>query len=152
MNLDAIPKPEAELANKRNWLIYQFVRYRNFHKIGLSILFGIDFFFTLLLFEVFGMTWWYPFAVGLFIWNANYAYDYLSWAFLLDFYKEMGIYIFPDETLGGPNKFDILMNRVGNFLSNPAREDLYKSLHECYIDLSRKEVRHDNPSEGTKQA
>lgn len=145
MRLELVPKDDAPLANKKSWVIYQLVRYRNFHKRGLFFKYLFELLMVVNLVAWLGL-WSLPLAVMLFF-ATDYAYDYITFIFLRDFYTEFGNYLFDDKKSNDTHDLVVLMNNLGNALNNKDEaiaERLNKRLRENYDDLAkRKEISHE---------
>ncbi len=134
------PTSMASKDNKKKWLVFELLRYRDFIKrtqtLKLVVLFGL----SLGALSLFGTGW--PVSIGLVVgllvldFHAEMLIFFKSRDFLLD----MGEACF-DVDSATDHDFRILMNRVENYLKTKdetKKESLYKSLEECYDGMKFK--------------
>lgn len=141
MKLDLTPMPKAPVDQRKKWFTYQMMRYHDF----VSGLTGIKFIFIMgggaLLGHFIPDTNWFIVAVCLMVVVMQRLFLVLSYFMCKNFFAEFSsaVWDVPVEG-GGEHDMRVLMNRVGNYISDRKREDLYKMMEECYTDFSRKEA------------
>jgi len=155
MKLNLIPRPDAVTNNKRDWLIYQFVRYRNFHKVALVPLYVLDIALISVLVSVFGV--WIGALIGFFILQlTNYAYDMATFSILKPFYADMGLYVFQEGKDTDSHDLRLLMNRVENFTMSPEgsilKGDRIDAVRECLADVLKRRGSDGNAQKGEVKA
>ena len=108
MKVDFEPASQAPLENKRNWIIYQFVRYRIFQRRAWVILMIAQMLGILSIFKyVPGWQTWV--TAGVFLFFSEWVYDTVSANLLKPFYADMGEICFPKKALT-PKEFVALRN------------------------------------------
>ena len=147
MRMDRIPKDAMNIPDKKLWLIWQFVKYRNFHKNGVYV----KNIFELLV--VVNMVAWlklyaiFPCLVMFLI--TDYLYDLLTFGLLKPYYEEMGNYLFSGETES--LQINVLLNNLGNVLNNKdvsIQGRLDERLKESYDEFMKRREPNDNATQG----
>jgi len=143
LKLDLFPTGLASAKTKRQWLIYELLRYKS----GLSNLVSfktmLSIAYAIFIFYIIGNTWLAVGMMAIGIGLIDYTFHLIHLELYAGFYIDLAETCFSEKGgLGGPeHDLRILMNRVDNYLTGPTekRESLYKDLEFCYAQLRVKD-------------
>lgn len=149
MRIEKVPPSNAPLVQKRNWLIYQLVRYRNWHKKALLAKFTLDLAVCISLaiaFGIYGLVIFIPYG---FI--SERVYDRVTGKMLLPYYKDITEYIY--DGTSDPYDLVLLLNRVENYINclTPQRTKLYEDMVACVTDINKRREPNVDTQEGEVQ-
>ena len=137
MRLSLFPTAQASRENKKKWLVYEILRYRDYIRLTQ----------TLKILLIMGLVWaglrylgdgWLGLVgmvLGLLVFD--FHFEMLVFWFSRNFFFEIGEACFDVEAVSDMD-FRILMNRVENYVKTKdavKKEELYKTLEECYDGL-----------------
>jgi hypothetical protein len=151
--LDFIPRPDADLKNRRDWLVYQFMRYGRFHHrlTPLHLLFNGCLYVIAVHFL--GMWGIIPWVVAMFIMEE--VYERVTFGMLMDYHTEIATYIYDgskETAVADNHQVAVILNDLENFLSNKDAK-LESRLRDRLTDTyeafkKKKEAGHGNATEG----
>jgi hypothetical protein len=149
MNLDLVPAPDADLKNRRDWLVYQFMRYGRFHRRLLPFLFLVNILISVVAFSQLG--WWgVPLVIFCFF-LTDAAYERVSFALLFKYHTQIATYIFDGKTTDDDeHKMVVLLNDLENFISNKDKKieaRLKERLVDTYEEFKKRRTTNGNPTE-----
>lgn len=140
MRIKLFPTGLATKENKKAWLVYEILRYRDFIKLTQSIKMVLMMALVLSTMNFFGPGW-LPIVftiIGLIVFDFHYEL-FVLWK-SKDFLIEIGEACFEVENFK-EHDFRVLMNRVENYVKTKdvvKKEVLYKELEDCYDGMRYK--------------
>jgi hypothetical protein len=153
MRLDYIPRPDADLKNRRDWLVYQFMRYGRFHHRLTPLHLLVNAAVYVVAFHFMG--WWGIPVWVMFMFISEEVYERVVFEMMADYHTEMATFIYDgskETAVADNHKLAVILNDLENFLSNTDKkknERLLERLRDTYGDFKKgKEATNGNATEG----
>lgn len=153
MKLDLVPAPNADLNNRRDWLVFQFYRYGKFHRRLIPLLFLVN--IGIFIACTYALGNW-GILLAFILWFAtDYAYDRVAFALLFNYHQQIATYVFDGKDLAGDaQNMNVFLNDLENFIYNndgKIEERLRLRLKDSFEEFKKRRAANGTPTEVKEQ-